>query len=131
MTTVELKNILIYKISTINDLSFLKAIQTIVDSKVDNKILHLSVSERNEIIESKKEIELGLFTEHDTFVNEIREWLNKCSNCQNSFRVRIFPLKPLTHTILLIRHPPLSHSKSQETALIPADNLLLFQSRKS
>jgi len=77
MTKVELNNILIYKISAINDLSFLKAIQTIVDSKADNKILHLSVSERNEIIESKKEIEQGLFTEHETFENEIREWLKE------------------------------------------------------
>ena len=60
MTTVEIKNILIHKILSINDVSFLKAIQTIVDSKVDNKILVLTENQRKEIIESKKEIEEGL-----------------------------------------------------------------------
>jgi len=77
MTTVEIKNILIHKILAINDVSFLKAIQTIVDSKADNKILVLTASQRNEIIESKKEIEQGLFMEHYALENEIREWLKE------------------------------------------------------
>ena len=77
MTTVEIKNILIHKISAINDVSFLKAIQTIVDSKADNKILVLTASQRNEIIESKKEIEQGLFTEHEAFENELIEWFKE------------------------------------------------------
>lgn len=74
MTTIEIKNILIHKISAINDVSFLKAIQTIVDSKADNKMLVLTASQRNEIIESKKEIEQGLYIEHDEFENELKEW---------------------------------------------------------
>ena len=77
MTAVEIKNILIHKISAINDVSFLKAIQTIVDSKVDNEIPVLSDSQRNEIIESKKEIAEGLFLEHDALENEIRVWLKE------------------------------------------------------
>jgi hypothetical protein len=77
MTTVEIKNILIHKISAINDISFLKAIQTIVDSKVDNKILVLTASQRNEIIESKKEIEQGLYIEHDNLENELKEWFKE------------------------------------------------------
>jgi len=79
MTTVEIKNILIHKIMSINDVSFLKAIQTIVDSKVDNKILVLTASQKKEIIESKKEIEERLFTEHDALENEIRVWFNEIS----------------------------------------------------
>jgi len=35
MSAVELKHILIHKISAINDVSFLKAIQTIIDSKTN------------------------------------------------------------------------------------------------
>ena len=38
MTTVELKNILIHRISGINDISFLNAIKTIVDSKSESVI---------------------------------------------------------------------------------------------
>lgn len=77
MTTVEIKNILIHKILAINDVSFLKAIQTIVDSKADNKILVLTENQRKEIIDSKKEIEAGLFINHDDLENEIKEWLKE------------------------------------------------------
>lgn len=77
MTTVELKSALIHKISAINDISFLKAIERIVDSKIDTKILHLSASEKDEIIESKKEIQQGLFIEHDALDNELREWFKE------------------------------------------------------
>ncbi len=77
MTTIELKSALIHKISVINDISFLKAIERIVDSKIDNKILHLSTREKDEIIESKKEIQQGLFIEHDALDNELREWFKE------------------------------------------------------
>ena len=75
MTTIELKNILIHKIAEIEDVSFLKAIKTILDSKADREILSLTNEQRNEIMESKKEIEKGLFIEHDELDKEIKEWL--------------------------------------------------------
>lgn len=76
MTTIELKNILIHKIAEIEDVSFLKAIKTIIDSKADNEILTLTTEQRNEIIESKKQIEQGLYIEHEELDKEIKEWLN-------------------------------------------------------
>ena len=42
MTAIELKTILIHKISEINDISFLKAIKTILDSKTVAGVLHLT-----------------------------------------------------------------------------------------
>jgi predicted transcriptional regulator len=75
MTTIELKNILIHKIAEIEDVSFLKAIKTILDSKADKEILSLTNEQRNEIMQSKKEIEKGLFIEHDELDKEIKEWL--------------------------------------------------------
>jgi hypothetical protein len=76
MTTIELKNILIRKIAEIEDISFLKAIKTILDSKANNEILTLTNEQRNEIMESKKQIEQNLFIEHNEFDKEISKWLN-------------------------------------------------------
>ena len=39
MTTIELKKVLIHRISEINDISYLKAIKTILDSKTETEKL--------------------------------------------------------------------------------------------
>ena len=76
MTTIELKNVLIHRISEINDISFLKAIKTILDSKTETKILTLTPEQRDEIIASKKEIEQGLFIDNEEFEKDVAEWLS-------------------------------------------------------
>ena len=76
MTVVDLKNILIHKIAEINDISFLKAIKTILDSKTNNEILNLTDKQRDDIIASKKEIESGLFFDSKDIDKEIKEWVN-------------------------------------------------------
>jgi hypothetical protein len=77
MTAIELKNILIHKISEINDISFLEAIRTIVDSKVNNEILQLTEEQRNGIIASKSDIERGRIIDNDDLDNEIQAWLKE------------------------------------------------------
>ena len=76
MTAIELKTVLIRRISEINDVSFLKAIKTILDSKTDKEILTLNAKQKEEIIASLKEIEEGLFIEHDELNKEVSTWLN-------------------------------------------------------
>lgn len=76
MNAIELKNLLIHRISEISDISFLEAIKTILDSKSESTILPLSNEQRDEILASKKEIEQGLFIENTAFENEIDGWLN-------------------------------------------------------
>jgi predicted transcriptional regulator len=76
MTAIELKTVLIRRISEINDVSFLKAIKTILDSKTDKEILTLNAKQKEEIIASQKEIEEGLFIEHDKLNKEVSTWLN-------------------------------------------------------
>lgn len=76
MTALELKNILIRKITEIEDISFLRAIKTILDSKTDNEVLTLNESQRNAIMASKREIEQGLFIGEAELDKEIKEWLN-------------------------------------------------------
>lgn len=71
MSTIDLKNILIHRISEIQDVSFLEAIKTILDSRSDRETLSLSAEQRNEIMASKKEIASGLFVKHHDLDNEI------------------------------------------------------------
>ncbi len=77
MTAIELKTILMHRIAEIEDISFLKAIKTILDSKTQTEMLSLSATQRDEIIASKKEIEQGLFTVHTDLDKDIKEWLHE------------------------------------------------------
>lgn len=76
MKAIELKKLLIHRIAEINDLSFLKAIKTILDSKTDQQILTLTDEQRDELTESKKEIEGGFFVEHEKLDKEFSKWLS-------------------------------------------------------
>jgi len=76
MTTIELKKVLIHRITEINDISFLKALKTILESKTDTEVISLTVEQRNEIIASKKEIEQGLFIENDLLDKKVSGWLS-------------------------------------------------------
>jgi hypothetical protein len=76
MTTLELKKSLMQRIAEINDVSFLKAIKTILDSKAREKTMTLTSEQRHEITESKKEIEKGLFINQLELDKEVNQWLS-------------------------------------------------------
>lgn len=75
MTKIELQNLLIHRISEIDDMSFLEAIKTILDSKSEAAVLPLTVDQRDEILASKKGIEQGLSIENTVLEAEIAGWL--------------------------------------------------------
>ena len=77
MTNIELKKALIHRISEINDITFLKAIKTILDSKTESKVMILTPEQRNEIMIAEKEIEEGKFIYHDDLTKEVSEWLKE------------------------------------------------------
>jgi len=74
MTTVELKKLLIQRIAEINDVSFLKAVKTILESKTNTEILLLTPEQKKEIMESKKNIEQGLFIDNNSLDKEVAKW---------------------------------------------------------
>ncbi|MDD2195610.1 MAG: hypothetical protein WC951_09975 [Bacteroidales bacterium] len=76
MTVIELKKLLIYRIAEINDVSFLNAIKTILDSKSQSQTITLTPEQRSEIQQSKKEIEQELFIEQVELDREFNKWLN-------------------------------------------------------
>lgn len=77
MSTIELKNALIQRISEIQDKSFLEAIKTILDSKAESKTLYLTSEMTSEIMASKQEIEKGLYIKNDLLEKEVEEWLQE------------------------------------------------------
>ena len=76
MTAIKLKTLLIHRISEINDVSFLRALKTILDSKTDTGVIQLTQEQLDDIVASKKEIEQGLFIENNAFEKEVKQWLN-------------------------------------------------------
>ena len=77
MTTLELKRAMMHRITEINDVSFLKAVKIILDSKTDNEVITLTPEQKQEIIASKKEIEQGFFIDHYKLKNDVSKWLNE------------------------------------------------------
>jgi hypothetical protein len=76
MTTLELKKHLIRRISEIEDPNFLRAIKTILDSKVEAGVVNVTAKQKEEIIASRKDIEKGLFIDNTSLDKEIKAWLN-------------------------------------------------------
>jgi len=76
MTAIELKTLLIHRITEINDVPFLKALKTIVDSKTETGVIQLTPDQLEDLISSKKEIENGMFIDHGHLGKEVTQWLS-------------------------------------------------------
>ena len=78
MTTTQLKNIVIDKISEINDDSFLKAIQKILEDSVhEKKIFKLNTAQRKIIKRSKAQLKKGEYITNEQLEKEENKWLNE------------------------------------------------------
>ena len=77
MTAIELKKTLIHRILEIKDISFLKAIKTILDFHSKDELITLTPELRDEILSSKKEIEKGLFISDAELEKEVEAWLKE------------------------------------------------------
>jgi len=76
MTTIQLKKVLIHQIAYIEDITFLNALKTILESKTQSNIIRLTNEQKEEIIRSKTEIEKGNYTEQHELNKEFEKWLN-------------------------------------------------------
>ena len=76
MTTIELKKQLIHRISEIEDANFLKALKTILDSKLNEGILNPTAEQRDEITASREDVKKGLVIDNALLDKEIKAWLN-------------------------------------------------------
>jgi predicted transcriptional regulator len=77
MTTIELKDILIHKIASINDKSFLAAMNTIIDTKSEKLIYKTTPEQRQRIKEGQEQLLRGETFSNDQVEAEINKWLSE------------------------------------------------------
>jgi hypothetical protein len=76
MSTIELRHLIIEKLSLIDDDSFLKAIKTIVESKVNEGVYKLSDFQKKRIDSGREQIRKGQSISNDVLQKEVDQWLN-------------------------------------------------------
>ena len=77
MSTIELRHHIIEKLSLIDDDSFLKAIKTIIESKVNEGVYKLSYFQKKRIDPGREQIKKGQTISNDVLQKEIDQYLNK------------------------------------------------------
>jgi hypothetical protein len=75
-STTQIKEKLISRIKDSNDLSFLKALQTILDSS-EQSIYQLSPEQESSILKGREQIKNGHFSRNESVISEMKEWLAK------------------------------------------------------
>ena len=76
MSTIELRHHIIKKLSLIDDDSFLKAIKTIIESKVNERVYNLSDFQKKRIESGREQRKKGQTISNDVLQKEIDQWLN-------------------------------------------------------
>ncbi len=76
MSTVELRHIITEHLSHIEDVSFLNALKTIVESKVSGGTYKLSDYQRMRIDSAKQQLIKGQTISHEDVQKEIDQWLS-------------------------------------------------------
>ncbi len=77
MSTIELRHIITEHLSHIDDPSFLKALKTIIESKITTGIYKLSEFQIDRINSARKDLMNQQTVSHDELQNEINQWLKE------------------------------------------------------
>jgi hypothetical protein len=75
MSSSEIRQKIIDQLSHIDDVSFLKAIKTLVDSKAQGDIYKLSAYQRERISSGREQLRKGQTISHVRIQKEIDQWL--------------------------------------------------------
>jgi len=76
MSTIELRHLITEYLSQIEDVSFLKAIKTIIESKVSDGVYKLSDYQRKRIEQAKEQIRNGQTLSDKEIQKEVDLWLS-------------------------------------------------------
>jgi hypothetical protein len=76
MSTIELRHIINEQLSHIEDVSFLNAIRTIIESKVSEGIYKLSDYQKDRINLARQQLKDRQTISHDDLQKEIDQWLS-------------------------------------------------------
>ena len=75
MTVLDLKSVLIHKISEIDDIPFLKALNTILDTKTETGVIQLTQEQIDDIVSSRKELQQGKIIDNYIIEKQVGQWL--------------------------------------------------------
>ena len=75
-TTAQIKRNLINRIQNSNDINFLRALETIIDS-AEESLIQITQEQQSSIEIGRNEIKNGDFIENDKLISELKEWLTK------------------------------------------------------
>jgi hypothetical protein len=76
MSTTELRHKITEQLSHIDDVSFLNAIKTIIESKVSDRIFKLSDYQKNRVDSARQQLKNKQTIAHDDLQKEINQWLS-------------------------------------------------------
>lgn len=76
MNTFQLKQELIHKISSIEDIEFLNAIKTILDYKTKDSFIELTSDLEEELLHASKEGQQGNVISQSELDKKVEQWLN-------------------------------------------------------
>ncbi len=77
MSTIELRNSIMQHLSKIEDVSFLNAIKTIVESRISSDYYELSDFEMERVEESRQDLQKNKTISNDDLQKELGEWLKE------------------------------------------------------
>jgi hypothetical protein len=77
MSTIELKNEIITRISAIDDDEFLTAIKTILDYRKKEPFIYLTKEEEDELMMASNEGKNGQYTLQSVMDKKVEEWLKE------------------------------------------------------
>jgi hypothetical protein len=76
MSTTELRHKITEQLSHIDDVSFLNAIKTIIESKVSERIYKLNDYQKNRVDSARQQLKNKHTISHDDLQKEIDQWLS-------------------------------------------------------
>lgn len=77
MNSIQLRQQLIYRISRIEDIDFLKVIKTILDYKKKESFIELTADQEKELLFASEEGKKGKVIQQSEMDQKVKEWLNE------------------------------------------------------
>ncbi len=74
MTSIDIKNQIIHKLQSIEDISFLEAVNKIIDAKTEKDVFYINDDLKNKLLSREKKSD---FIDNDDVFKETEIWLNE------------------------------------------------------
>lgn len=74
MTSLDIKNQIIHKLQSIEDISFLEAVNKIIDAKTEKDVFYINDDLKNKLLSREKKSD---FIDNDDVFKETEIWLNE------------------------------------------------------